>query len=93
MEIEILEPGYFYHIFNRGINREHIFIEDEHYYKFLSLCKKYILPQKDVLAYCLLPYHFHMLPYPSVTSLTRMFSGLTKRQKEQGIISKILQAN
>jgi putative transposase len=63
MEIEITEPGYHYHIYNRGINRENIFIEDEHNYKFLSLCKKYIPLQSDVLAYCLLPNYFHMAVY------------------------------
>jgi putative transposase len=63
MEIEIIEPGNYYHIYNRGINREEIFIEDEHYFKFLSLCKKYIPRSSDVLAFCLLPNHFHFLVY------------------------------
>jgi putative transposase len=63
MEIEIIEPGYYYHIYIRGINRKPIFIEEEHYLKFLTLCKKYLSDTSDVLAYCLLPNHFHMLVY------------------------------
>ena len=61
MEIDIIEPGYYYHIYNRGINRQVIFEEDTHYLKFLSLCKKYLPERADVLAYCLLPNHFHFL--------------------------------
>jgi putative transposase len=63
MEIEIIEQGYFYHLFNRGNNRENIFIEQEHYLKFLTLCNKYLPDISDMLAYCLLPNHFHMLVY------------------------------
>lgn len=61
MEIDFIESGYYYHIFNRGINRQPIFTEEEHYLKFLSLCKKYLPKQAAVLAYCLLPNHFHLL--------------------------------
>lgn len=63
MEIEVIEPDYYYHIFNRGINRQSLFTDTEDYQKFLELCKKYILPYNDILAYCLLPNHFHLLIY------------------------------
>lgn len=61
MEIDFFEPGYYYHVFNRGINGQTLFTEEEHYVKFLSLCKKYIPEQAEVLAYCLMPSHFHFL--------------------------------
>jgi putative transposase len=63
MEIEQLEPDYFYHVYNRGINRQPIFSSEEHYYKFLILCQLYIPEIADILAYCLLPNHFHFLLY------------------------------
>lgn len=56
-----LEPTQFYHIYNRGNNKEDIFIEDDNYVYFMSLIGKYILPIADVLAYCLLPNHFHLV--------------------------------
>jgi REP element-mobilizing transposase RayT len=63
MEIDFLEADYYYHLYNRGINREILFKEEVDYYKFLELCKKYLIPYFDLLAYCLLPNHFHFLLY------------------------------
>jgi REP element-mobilizing transposase RayT len=63
MEIEVIEPDCYYHIFNRGINRQNIFRREEHYYKFLTLCQLYIPDMADIIAYCLLPNHFHLLLY------------------------------
>jgi putative transposase len=63
MKIDLIEPGYYYHIYNRGINHTKIFLDEEHYLKFLTLCKKYLPQEAEVLAYCLLPDHFHFLLY------------------------------
>jgi len=32
-----LEPGHYFHIFNRGNNRENIFLEERNYLHFLRL--------------------------------------------------------
>jgi REP element-mobilizing transposase RayT len=61
MNKDIFESGQFYHIYNRGNNKENIFIEEKNYGFFLTLLKKYILPIADVYAYCLLKNHFHLL--------------------------------
>ena len=52
-------PGNYYHIYNRGINKQLIFFEEENYYYFLRLFKKYVSEFVDVFAYCLMPNHFH----------------------------------
>ncbi len=44
MEKKLLLPGSYYHIFNRGNNRDAIFYEPENYRYFLSLYYKYIHP-------------------------------------------------
>jgi putative transposase len=56
-----LEYGKFYHIYNRGNNRESIFLEDGNYTYFLQLYVKYIEPVACTYAYCLLRNHFHLL--------------------------------
>lgn len=54
-------PGQYYHFYNRGNNRQAIFFERENYLYFLKGIKKYLLPRVEVLAYCLMPTHYHLL--------------------------------
>lgn len=61
MEKDFFEEGKYYHIYNRGNNKENIFIEEKNYRYFLEKMKKYILPIADVYAYCLLKNHFHIV--------------------------------
>lgn len=58
---EILEPGIFYHIYNRGINSKKIFDSKENYLFFLRKFALYVNPVCDTYAYCLMPNHFHFL--------------------------------
>lgn len=51
----------YYHIYNRGINRENIFPEERNYGYFLNLYSKYIEPVAETFAYCLMKNHFHLL--------------------------------
>jgi len=54
-------PGRYYHVLNRGNNRENIFLEERNYTYFLQLYTKYVSPIADAFAYCLLRNHFHLL--------------------------------
>ena len=56
-----LQPGVYYHIYNRGNNREDLFIEKRNYPYFLTLYAKHIEPIAETYAYCLLRNHFHLL--------------------------------
>ncbi|OGL40319.1 hypothetical protein A3J32_02480 [Candidatus Saccharibacteria bacterium RIFCSPLOWO2_02_FULL_46_7] len=72
-------PDSYYHIYNRGVNKRRIFIDDQDYAVFLNLLKRYLdsKPTKDkqgreygwlyghleLLAFCLVPNHFHLLIY------------------------------
>ena len=56
-----LESGMFYHIYNRGTNREDIFVQERNYRYFLQLYVKHIEPAAETYAYCLLKNHFHVL--------------------------------
>ncbi len=59
--MEVLEHGFYYHIYNRGNNKENIFQKTENYYYFLKLYDKYIEPIANTYAWCLMPNHFHIL--------------------------------
>ena len=56
-----LQFGQHYHIYNRGNNRENLFVQARNYPYFLRLYAKYILPVAETFAYCLMPNHFHFL--------------------------------
>ncbi len=57
----ILEPGKFYHVFNRGNNGDNLFYKAENYRFFMRRLNEYLSPFVQVFAYCLLPNHFHLL--------------------------------
>ena len=48
-----------YHIYNRSNNM--VFYNERNYLFFLSKVKKQITPIADILAWCLMPNHFHFL--------------------------------
>jgi putative transposase len=56
-----MEPGRFYHVYNRGNNGENLFRKEEDYFRFLQLYRQYIGHVAATYAYCLLPNHFHLL--------------------------------
>jgi putative transposase len=57
----IFEENHLFHLFNRGNNREAIFYNEGNYDFFIQKIEKYILPHVDILAWCLMPNHFHFM--------------------------------
>ena len=57
------EPENLYHIYNQGNNRQQLFFSRDNYLFFLNKIKKHILPHADILAWCLMPNHFHVMIY------------------------------
>lgn len=53
--------GHIYHVYNRGNNSQTIFFTRENYLFFLEKLRKHLLPHLDVLAWCLMPNHFHLM--------------------------------
>ena len=54
-------PENIYHIYNRGNNGQKIFFKDENYLFFLKKLRKELLPFCELLCYCLMPNHFHLM--------------------------------
>jgi putative transposase len=57
----LLEKDFIYHIYNQGNNHRKIFFSQENYLFFLEKIKTYITPYADILAWCLMPNHFHLM--------------------------------
>lgn len=55
------EDGQIYHVFNRGNNSQTIFFCNENYWNFMEKMEEYIKPFASILAWCLMPNHFHIL--------------------------------
>lgn len=69
----------YYHVYNRGANKQDIFLEPEDRFYFLSLLKRHLSTDPDtdshkrlftkfdneieLIAFCLMPNHFHLLCY------------------------------
>ena len=67
--------NHYYHVYNRGNNRENIFFEDKNYRYFLSKVKVAFEDKIDLISYCLMPNHFHLLV----------------KIKEDGVLEKAMQ--
>lgn len=58
----LFEPGNIYHIYNRGNNKQRVFLQDENYDFFLRQLNSYFKPARvNLLVYCLMPNHYHLL--------------------------------
>jgi putative transposase len=60
-QIEPLNYGKFYHIYNKGVDSCDLFHEHTNYEHFLNLYDKYISPVADTYAWVLMKNHFHLL--------------------------------
>lgn len=53
------EQDCYYHIYNRSIGKQQLFVSEENYKFFLNQWKKYLQDYLSIYAYCLIPNHFH----------------------------------
>lgn len=91
MKLEKLEKNQYYHIYNRGINSETIFISQDNMDYFLRLFNSHLDEKVNVLAYCLMKNHFHFVINLSedektvIQSLSNFFNAYAKAfNKQQG---------
>ena len=63
------EFNHIYHIYNRGNNSQRVFFNRNNYLFFLEKVKQYVLPYSDVLAWCLMPTHFHLMVFVNSVEL------------------------
>lgn len=85
-----LQPGSYYHIYNRGINGTDIFLEDKHYQVFLDKFQYHLDQIVDVFAYCLLGNHFHYLVQVKPEEVIRTFAKERYKKQELRDISRFV---
>ncbi len=77
--VKIYGIDQYYHVYNRGVNKQDIFLEPEDRFYFLGLFKRHLSTnvetdayhrpftnfsdEIELVVYCLMPNHFHMLIY------------------------------
>ena len=73
------QAGCYYHIYNRGHNRQLIFFEGENYIYFLQKLRIYLIEKGkiDIIAYCLIPNHYHLLIHLKTPELSPYMQGLS----------------
>lgn len=76
-----LEPGGIYHIYNQGNNHQIIFYNRENYLFFLRKIRTLIQPYGNILAWCLMPNHFHLIM--EVTAIRGVIQSRTPTTKQQ----------
>jgi len=82
-----LAPDTYYHIFNRGINKEILFKEKRNYAYFLNKYLKFISPIAKTYAFCLLKNHFHFLICTRSEDILKKFIPERKDYSSEQIIS------
>lgn len=59
------EPDQVYHVYNRGNDKQQIFFSEANYIFFLNKIKNEWKKHADILCYCLMPNHFHLMLVPN----------------------------
>ena len=88
-------PNAYYHIMNRGNKGDNIFLSDGDYEEYIELLGEYARRDRiRILAYCLMPNHFHLLiqdPFELISFFMKGLQGryaqyLNKKKKNRGHI-------
>src|SRR3989338_7204482 len=70
-------PGCFYHIFNRGLNKQKIFHHQKDYEKLLNKLTSLLLDGDWIIyAFCLMPNHYHFLVEEKKTRIAKLLGRL-----------------
>ncbi|OGG90275.1 hypothetical protein A3H55_01810 [Candidatus Kuenenbacteria bacterium RIFCSPLOWO2_02_FULL_42_16] len=55
-------PGGYYHIYNRGVNKQDIFLDEQDYFQYLKRLRQYKEEhQVSLCCYCLMTNHLHLI--------------------------------
>ena len=75
-----------YHIYNRGNNKQQIFFNRDNYLFFLKKVRTHLVENCNLLAYCLMPNHFHFLIQANENTINIDKNGTTRFSRELRIL-------
>ena len=89
----LFEENHIYHVYNMGNNSQRIFFNDENYLFFLRKIRTELMPNSEILAYCLMPNHFHIMLQATSKSCERNKQGIFLLSRKIGnLLSSYTQA-
>jgi REP element-mobilizing transposase RayT len=71
-------PNEIYHIYNRRNQKQLVFFNDSNYIFFLEKIRKEWTKYAEILAYCLMPNHFHFMVVPNANACENVILGGTE---------------
>ncbi|BAY81098.1 hypothetical protein NIES267_05630 [Calothrix parasitica NIES-267] len=72
------KSNHYYHIYNRGNNRQKIFFERDNYLYFLTKLREHLVEKGiEIIAYCLMPNHYHLLIFLNNDKLSESMQKLS----------------
>jgi REP element-mobilizing transposase RayT len=84
----MMHPDTFYHIFNRGNQRQLLFLREHNYPYFMGKISNTFINDIHLIAFCLMPNHFHLMAYTSLDFNYQQFSrrlGVMLRSYTRGL--------
>lgn len=85
-----LTEGNCYHIYNRGNQKQTLFFSEDNCIYFLKKVNQYISPTADILSWCLMPNHFHLLIHANERSVEPIQHGSLQCQRFSNGIRMLL---
>ena len=79
------DSGHLYHIYNQGNNRQEIFLSRENYLFFIRKMVIHVLPFADILAWCLMPNHFHLMVHVNHNEVDFTPGATSSRNRSKGV--------
>lgn len=75
-----------YHVYNKGNNSQTLFFTKENYIFFLKKIENELKPFCDILAYCLMPNHYHLMIQANENSVQVDNSKMQKLARRIGVL-------